>query len=64
MVERKHHRGLGPAPDGRTAWHLPTDPGSRARTAVAAEAARLTEFLDGAGITRGFRTPLERKLAA
>ncbi|WP_353963150.1 crosslink repair DNA glycosylase YcaQ family protein [Streptomyces sp. NBC_01142] len=41
-----------------------TDPDGQARTAVAAEAARLTEFLDGARITRGFRTPLERQLAA
>ncbi|MCK7626554.1 winged helix DNA-binding domain-containing protein [Streptomyces sp. RS10V-4] len=52
-----HHR------DGRINHHLLTDPGQEARTAISAEIARLSAFLDGTRVTPCYRTPLERRLA-
>lgn len=51
------------ARDGELVWRLLTDPGTEARTAVEAEAARLAAYLNAAPFTPSFRTPLERELA-
>ncbi|GAA4922491.1 winged helix DNA-binding domain-containing protein [Streptomyces coeruleoprunus] len=51
-------------PDGEPVWRLLTDPGTEARKAVEAEAARLHAWLDGTRVTPRFRTPLERELSA
>ncbi|MGH4031208.1 DNA glycosylase AlkZ-like family protein [Actinomycetota bacterium Odt1-20B] len=50
--------------DGTLAWRLLTDAGREARSAVEAEADRLTAFLGGRRFTPAYRTPLERELAA
>jgi hypothetical protein len=39
------------------------DVGKKKRAAIAAEAARLTEWLGGVRVTPRFRTPLERELS-
>ncbi|WP_214326541.1 winged helix DNA-binding domain-containing protein [Nonomuraea sediminis] len=48
---------------GEIAWELLEDVGSDARTAIEAEAARLSAWLGATKITPRFRTPLERKLS-
>ncbi|MBT2526306.1 AlkZ family DNA glycosylase [Streptomyces sp. ISL-99] len=50
-------------PDGSINHHLLTDPGSKARTAIETETARLTTFLGTTRVTPCYRTPLERRLA-
>ncbi|MEU9713767.1 winged helix DNA-binding domain-containing protein [Streptomyces sp. NPDC047976] len=50
--------------DGEIVWRLLGDPGRAAEEAVAAEAARLTDWVGDARITPRFRTPLERELVA
>ncbi|GLX21849.1 MULTISPECIES: winged helix DNA-binding domain-containing protein [Streptomyces] len=50
--------------DGEVVWRLLGDPGRAAEEAVAAEAARLGEWVGDARITPRFRTPLERELVA
>ncbi|MEV8532290.1 winged helix DNA-binding domain-containing protein [Streptomyces sp. NPDC051211] len=56
--------GWAQRPDGEIVWRLLGDPGSEAEQAIAAEAARLGDWIGGARITPRFRTPLERELAA
>jgi hypothetical protein len=48
---------------GEIVWRLLEDAGSEAATAVAAQAARLTSWLDSGRVTPRFRTPLERELS-
>ena len=55
--------GWAQRPDGELVWELLDDVGADARAAVAAEAARLAEFIGGVRVTPRFRTPLERRLA-
>ncbi|MFD0354386.1 winged helix DNA-binding domain-containing protein [Streptomyces sp. NPDC127110] len=50
--------------DGEIVWRLLGDPGRAAEEAVAAEAARLTDWVGDARVTPRFRTPLERELVA
>lgn len=50
--------------DGEIVWRLLADPGREAGEAIAAEAARLAEWVGDARITPRFRTPLERELTA
>ncbi|MFF7179747.1 DNA glycosylase AlkZ-like family protein [Streptomyces sp. NPDC008121] len=56
--------GWAQQPDGEVAWRLLDDVGEEARTAVAAEAARLAAWVGPVRVTPRFRTPLERELAA
>lgn len=55
--------GWGQRPDGVAVHRLLRDIGAAARTAVAAEAERLTGWLAGTRVTPKLRTPLERELA-
>lgn len=55
--------GWGQRPDGEVVTKLLEDPGAEATTSIAAEADRLTSWLDGTRITPRFRTPLERELS-
>ncbi|MET9884578.1 winged helix DNA-binding domain-containing protein [Streptomyces sp. NPDC006430] len=50
--------------DGEIVWRLLGAPGRAAEQAIAAEAARLAEWVGDARITPRFRTPLERELVA
>ncbi len=50
--------------DGTLAWRLLDDPGREARTAIKAEAERMTAFLAERRFTPAYRTPLERELAS
>ncbi|QIS10100.1 winged helix DNA-binding domain-containing protein [Nocardia arthritidis] len=50
--------------DGTIAWHLLTDPGLTARTAIATEIDRLTTYLGHRRFTVAYRNPLERTLSA
>ncbi|MCJ1678703.1 winged helix DNA-binding domain-containing protein [Streptomyces sp. APSN-46.1] len=56
--------GWAQRPDGEIVWRLLGDPGRDAGQAIAAEAARLAQWVGGARITPRFRTPLERELGA
>ncbi|MFI1918436.1 winged helix DNA-binding domain-containing protein [Nocardia sp. NPDC020380] len=56
--------GWAQRPDGEIAWRLLEDAGSAAKTAIAAEAARLGEWYGEVRPTPRFRTPLERELSA
>lgn len=57
--------GWAQRPDGEIVWRLLTDDGgSEAAAAVAAEAARLADWVGDVRITPRFRTPLERELSA
>lgn len=55
--------GWGQRADGAVVHRLFHDIGAAARTAVAAEAERLDDWLAGTRVTPKFRTPLERDLA-
>ncbi len=50
--------------DGEVVWRLFRDVGAAAGEAVAAEAARLADWLGEVRVTPRFRTPLERELVA
>ncbi|WP_406198850.1 winged helix DNA-binding domain-containing protein [Kitasatospora sp. NBC_01560] len=50
--------------DGEVVWRLFEDLGAQARSAVEAEAARLSGWLGEVRVTPRFRTPLERELVA
>ncbi len=56
--------GWATGPGGQVAWRLLHDIGRQRTDAVAAEAARITAWLDGLAVVPRFRTPLERELAA
>jgi len=56
--------GWGQRADGVVVWRLFTDIGSAQAAKVAAEATRLTEWIDGVTVIPKFRTPLERELSA
>ena len=56
--------GWGQRPDGTVVWRLLENIGTTATSAVEAEGARLTEWLDGARVIPKFRTPLEKELSA
>ncbi|MFE9631681.1 winged helix DNA-binding domain-containing protein [Streptomyces sp. NPDC006463] len=56
--------GWAQRPDGEIVWRMLGSPGGAAEKAVAAEAARLGEWVGDARITPRFRTPLERELVA
>ncbi|MEU3721182.1 winged helix DNA-binding domain-containing protein [Streptomyces sp. NPDC031705] len=56
--------GWAQRPDGEIVWRLLGSPGRAAEEAVAAEAARLADWVGAARITPRFRTPLERELVA
>jgi len=56
--------GWGQRADGVVVWRLFTDIGSAQAAKVAAEAARLTTWIDGVTVIPKFRTPLERELSA
>jgi hypothetical protein len=56
--------GWGQRADGVVVWRLFTDIGSAQVAKVAAEAARLTTWIDGVTVIPKFRTPLEKELAA
>jgi hypothetical protein len=49
--------------DGEIVFEILEDIGKETRTAIAAEAARLQQWLAGVRVTPRFRTPLERKLS-
>jgi len=49
---------------GTVRWRLFTDIGAEQAAAVAAEAARLTDWMAGVRVLPKFRTPLEKELAA
>ena len=55
--------GWAQRPDGEIAVRLLEDAGAEASAAVAAEAARLREWIGNVRLTPRFRTPLERELA-
>ncbi|MGD3107195.1 winged helix DNA-binding domain-containing protein [Streptomyces sp. YGL11-2] len=50
--------------DGTLTWRLLDDLGREARTAITAEAERMTAFLGERRFTPAYRTPLERELAS
>ena len=56
--------GWGQRADGVVVWRLFTDIGSAQAAKVAAEASRLTTWIDGVTVIPKFRTPLERELSA
>ena len=56
--------GWAQQPDGGVVFRLMEDIGGEAERAVAAEAERLTGWLEGSVVTPRFRTPLERRLAS
>ncbi|MER5809154.1 winged helix DNA-binding domain-containing protein [Streptomyces sp. NPDC002033] len=56
--------GWAQRPDGEIVWRLLADPGREAAQAIAAEAARLADWVGDARVTPRFRTPLERELTA
>jgi hypothetical protein len=56
--------GWGQRSDGVVVWRLFTDIGTDQTEKVAAEAARLTAWIDGTTVSPKFRTPLERELSA
>ncbi|MFD7298100.1 winged helix DNA-binding domain-containing protein [Streptomyces sp. NPDC059897] len=57
--------GWGQGAGGEVVWRfLDGSGGRKAERAVAAEAARLSSWLDGTRVTPRFRTPLEKELAA
>ncbi|MGD6751557.1 winged helix DNA-binding domain-containing protein [Streptomyces sp. BH105] len=57
--------GWGQGADGEVVWRLlDTSGGRAAERAVAAEAHRLSAWLDGTRVTPRFRTPLEKELAS
>ncbi len=55
--------GWGQRPDGEVVVRLLEDVGADARSAMAAEAERLTAALGGSRVIPRFRTPLEREIA-
>ncbi|MFG2293191.1 winged helix DNA-binding domain-containing protein [Streptomyces sp. NPDC048603] len=55
--------GWAQRPGGEIVWRLLGDAGAEAEKAVAAEAARLAEWIGEARVTPRFRTPLERELS-
>jgi hypothetical protein len=56
--------GWGQRADGVVVWRLFTDIGTAQAAKVAAEASRLTTWIDGVTVIPKFRTPLERELSA
>ena len=56
--------GWAQSPDGTVVWKLLENIGTTATSAVEAESARLTEWLDGVRVIPKFRTPLEKELSA
>jgi hypothetical protein len=56
--------GWAQRPDGTVVWRLLRDIGSELTAAVAAEAARLGEWMGEVRVIPKFRTPLEKELAA
>lgn len=56
--------GWGQRPEGEVAFRLLSDVGSEAQSRIEAQAAALTQWLDGVRIIPRFRTPLERELSA
>ena len=56
--------GWAQRPDGEIVVRLLEDAGAEASAAVAAEAARLREWIGNVRVTPRFRTPLERELGA
>lgn len=55
--------GWAQAANGEVVYRISGDAGSAATAAIAAEAERLTTWLDGTTVTPRFRSPLERQLA-
>jgi len=55
--------GWGQRPNGTVVWRLLENIGTAATSAVEAESARLTEWLDGVRVIPKFRTPLEIELS-
>ena len=55
--------GWAQRPDGEVVFRLLEDVGAASTAAVAAEAARLTQWHHGVRVTPKFRTPLERELS-
>jgi hypothetical protein len=56
--------GWGQRPDGDVVFRLLEDIGQEAISAVEAEAARLTAWLDGVRVVPRFSTPLQRELSS
>lgn len=56
--------GWAQGPSGEVVHRLLSDVGAQVAAAVQAEAARLTDWLDGMRVIPKFRTPLERELSA
>jgi hypothetical protein len=56
--------GWAQRPDGEVVFRLLEDVGTAAARAIAAEAARLTAWLDGVRLKPRFPTPLQRELSA
>jgi Winged helix DNA-binding domain len=56
--------GWSQRPDGEIVWKLLEDVGSDAQAAVAAEAARLEEWLGEVRLAPGFLPPLQRALGS
>src|SRR5664279_1635661 len=56
--------GWAQSPDGTVVWKLFENIGTTATSAVEAESARLTGWLDGVRVIPKFRTPLEKELSA
>ncbi|MEV0531339.1 winged helix DNA-binding domain-containing protein [Kitasatospora sp. NPDC050463] len=56
--------GWAQRPDGELVWRLFTDVGVEGRSAIEAEAARLSLWLGEVRVTPRIRTPLERELVA
>ncbi|MFE5912726.1 winged helix DNA-binding domain-containing protein [Streptomyces wedmorensis] len=56
--------GWAQHPDGRIVHRLLSDPGTEARHAIDAEAARLAAWVGDVRVTPRFRTPLERELGS
>jgi hypothetical protein len=54
--------GWGQGPDAVVAYRLLTDVGREARSAIAAEAAALTAWMDGVVVTPRFPTPIDKEL--
>lgn len=56
--------GWAMRPDGDVATRLLVDVGAQVAAAVEAEAAALTDWMDGVRVTPRFRTPMERELTS
>lgn len=56
--------GWGQGPDSAVGYRLLTDVGAEAEATIAADAAALTEWMDGVVVTPRFPTPIDKQLRA